>query len=232
MKKWVISLGGSRIAPKKKSIDYKFVEEFEDLIKSHKSHKFVVVTGGGSTARKYINALRKLGAKAKKQSLAGIAVTRFHAGFLASLFGKKANEPSQLPKNMKKVKNLLSKNQVVFCGALRYKEKNTSDGTAADLAAYLKSPFINITNVKGMYTSNPKTNKKAKFIKKISWKDFNKRASKIKYKAGQHFVLDQSAAKKIMEEKVPTYIVGSLRDIKNIIEGKPYNGTLIGNIKK
>ncbi len=222
-KLWVISLGGSRIVPD--DVDYKFLEDFKELISSHKSHKFVVITGGGSTARRYIEALRKLGKKTKSQSMSGIAVTRFHAGFMSRFFGKPANEI--VPRNMRKVKNLLNKNQIVFCGALRYEEKNTSDGTAANLAAHLGCPFINLTNVKGLYTSNPVKNKKAKFIKNISWREFNQRAKKIKYKAGQHFVLDQNAAKIIKDEKIPTYIIGSLLDMGNIIQGKNFRGTLV-----
>ncbi|MBT3397564.1 UMP kinase [archaeon] len=224
MKKWVMSLGGSQIVPDK--VDYKFLKRFRDLIESHPSQKFVVVTGGGSIARKYITALRKLGSSNKKQALTGIAITRLNAGLLAKFFGVKANEI--IPKNMTKVKNLLNKNQVVFCGGLRYKKKSTSDGTAAKLAVKLKTPFINITNVKGLYTSNPKTNKNAKFIKKISWKKFDEIASKIKFKAGQHFVLDQKAAKIILKNKVPTYIVGSLDDVDKILQGKKnFQGTII-----
>jgi len=227
-KKWVISLGGSRIAPQSDEIDNDFIKKFEKLVEKHGSQKFVVVTGGGATARKYISALRRLGKKTQTQSQAGIAVTRFHASFLARIFGKKANDPKNVPKNMEKVKSLLSKNQVVFCGALRWERNKTSDGTAADLAGLLKCPFINLTNIKGLYTANPKTNKKAKFIKKISWKNFDKIASKIKFKAGQHFVLDQDAAKTILEKKIPTYIIGNLADMEKIISKKKnFNGTLI-----
>ena len=227
-KKWVISLGGSRIAPQSDEIDKGFIERFEDLVAKHPSQKFVVVTGGGATARKYISALRKLGKKTKAQSQAGIAVTRFHASFLSRIFGEKANDPKNIPKNMEKVKNLLSKNQIVFCGALRWDKNKTSDGTSADLAGLLKCGFINLTNIKGLYTSNPKTNKRSKFIKKISWKNFDKMASKIKFKAGQHFVLDQDAAETILKKKIPTYIVGSLSDVDKIISGeKDFSGTLI-----
>lgn len=225
-KLWTISLGGSRIAPKDKEIDHKFIQKFEKLVESHPTHKFVIVTGGGSTARKYISALKTLGKNTKKQSMTGIAITRMHASILMRIFGKKANE--NLPKNMKKAKNLLRGNQIVFCGALRYKDKNTTDGTAANLAGFLKTPLINLTNVKGLYTSNPKTNKKAKFIKKISWKSFYKKANAIKFEAGQHFVLDQNASETIMKKKIPTYIVGSLNDVDKIISGKKdYKGTLI-----
>jgi len=223
-KKWVISLGGSQIF-NGGEVNYKFLKNFKELIENHKGHKFVVVTGGGSVAREYIFALRNLGQSERKQSLAGIAVTRLHAGLLMRLFGKKANHV--LPKNMEKVKNLLKKNQVVFCGALRWKDKNTSDGTAADLADFLDCPFINITNVQGVYSANPKTNKNAKFIKRISWKKFNEMASKIKFRAGQHFVLDQVAANVILKERIPTYIVGSLSAMDKVIRGKNFVGTRI-----
>ena len=177
-KTWVISLGGSRIIPEE--VDDKFLLKFKRLINSHPSQKFVIVTGGGSTARKYILALKKLGKKTKEQSKEGIAITRLHAEFMARFFGKIAND--EIPLSMKKVKNLLAKNRVVFCGALRYRRKNTSDGTAAKIAAYLKCPFINLTNVKGLYSSDPSKNKKAKFISEITWKNFIKVARKVKYK--------------------------------------------------
>lgn len=224
---WVISLGGSRIVPD--NVDDEFLLKFKKLLDSHKSQRFVVVTGGGSTARKYISALKKLGKKTKAQSMEGIAVTRLHANFMMRFFGKEANE--DLPFNMKRVQNLLRKNRVVFCGALRYREKNTSDGTAAKIAGYLECPFINLTNIKGLYTSNPKTNKNTKFIAKISWEKFMKIAEKIKYKAGQHFVLDKVAAETIREKKIVTYIVGSLGAIDKILRGKKFIGTVIGENK-
>jgi len=220
---WVISLGGSRIIPDE--VDEKFLLEFKKLIDSHKSKKFVVVTGGGTTARKYMTALKELGKKTKTQGLTGIAITRLHAKFLTRIFGKSANE--DIPVNMKKVKNLLAKNHIVFCGGLRYGPKNTSDSTAASLAAYLDSPFINLTNVKGLYTKNPQKYKDAKFIPKITWKDFKKIVDKIKYHAGQHFVLDQAGAKIILKDKIPTYIVGDLKAIDNILKGKKSGGTVI-----
>jgi len=220
---WVISLGGSRIVPH--DVDYHFIERFKELIKSHPSHKFVAVTGGGSTARTYIKALKMLKKSTKDQSMEGIAITRLHANFLSRIFGSMANE--ELPFNMKKVKNLLLKNKIVFCGGLRYEPENTSDGTASKIAAYLGCPFINLTNVDGLYTADPSKNKNAKRISRISWKKFDAIASKIKYEAGQHFVLDQSASKVIMRDKIPTYIVSSLDSIDRIIRGQTFKGTLI-----
>jgi len=221
----VISLGGSLIVPD--DIDYKFLEKFKKTIRKHyKNHKFVLVCGGGAIARKYISALSKEHKTHKEMSLAGIRATRMNARFMMQFFGKEANDT--LPKSMVDVKNNLRKNKVVICGALRYADKETSDGTAAKLANYLDTIFINLTNVPGLYSKNPKKYKSAKFIPKISWKDFESLALKMKFKAGQHFVLDQSAATLIRKRKIPTYILGqNLNNLENLLKNKKFTGTEI-----
>ena len=225
MKKIVISLGGSLIVPNK--IDFKFLENLKKTLRKHYStHKFIVVCGGGSIARKYIEALKKEKKSKYELSQAGIRVTRMNAIFMMQFFGKEANDA--LPKDMREVKNNILKNSVVICGALRFSENSTSDTTAAKLAHYLKTDFINITNVNGLFTKDPNKFKDAKFIPKVSWKKFQKMALKSKYSPGQHFVLDQSAATIIKKYKIPTYIIGkNLNNLENILKGKKFEGTII-----
>ncbi len=224
----VISLGGSLIVPEQ--IDFKFLDNFKKTLKKHyNKYKFVIVCGGGTIARKYIFALEKEGSSKKELSLAGIRATRMNALFMMQFFGKDANE--SLPMNMEEVKNHLSKNSVVICGALRYTDKSTSDTTAAHLANFLHTEFINLTNVQGLYTDNPKKNPKAKFIPQISWKNFEEKALKIKYKAGQNFVLDQSAAILIRKHKIKTYILGeNLKNLDNLLKNKKFIGTSIEDL--
>jgi len=219
----VISLGGSILFQDK--VNYSFIKNFKKLI-SRVNKKFVIVIGGGKPARFYIEGLRKLGKKEKAQSLIGIAVTRFHARYLANYFGVQAN--IKIPHNVKDVINLLKKNKIVFCGGLRYKENETSDSAAAKIAKALKCEFINVTNVKGLYDKDPRKNKDARFIRNISFIDFYKMASKLKYKPGQHFVLDQHASKIIKENKIRTTIIGpSLKNLENCLKGKKFIGTII-----
>src|SRR3989344_3775157 len=91
-----LSVGGSMIIPDK--INYEFVESLKKTLEKHyKTHKFVIVCGGGSIARKYIDALRKEGKTKKERALAGIMATRMNAKFLIQFFGKDAHE--ELPKN-------------------------------------------------------------------------------------------------------------------------------------
>jgi uridylate kinase len=221
----VISLGGSLIIPKE--MDIPFLNNFKKTLKKHyKTHKFVVVCGGGVIARKYISALKNK--SRKSQSKAGIMATRENARFMMQLFGKSAN--SILPLNMKQIKSQLSKNSVVFCGALRFDPIATTDTTTAKLSHYFNTPFINITNVKGFYSTDPNKNPKAKFIKSISWKEFKTKALKIKNKPGQHFILDQKAAVIIYKYKIPTYIIGkNLKNLDKILKNKKFTGTIIKN---
>ncbi len=221
----VVSLGGSLIIPE--NIDINFLEKFRKVINKHKNkYQFIIVTGGGSIARKYISALKLSGRSEYLQSMAGIGTTRMNARFMTYIFGKDANQG--VPHDMNHVKNLLKKNNAVFCGALRYSPHETSDGTSASLARFFKTEFINLTAVPGLYTKNPAKYKDAKFIPKISWNDFYKKATKTKFRPGQHFVLDQSAAKTIKNYKINTYILGkNLKNLDNFLSGKKFFGTII-----
>ncbi len=221
----VLSLGGSIIIPD--DIDYEFVSKFRDFLKKYsKKWKFVIVTGGGSTARKYINPLLREGLDNKTASLIGIGITRLNARFMLNFVGKPAAK--HLPSSMKELKNMLTKDTVVFTGGLRFVPDNTSDGTAAQIAGFLKTDLINMTNVNGLFTKDPHKFKDARFIPTISFKEFNDIVSKIKYRAGQHFVLDQHASKIIMGQRIKTTILGKdLKNLENCLLGKKFIGTVI-----
>ena len=208
-------------------IDVLYLNSFKKVIEKHKNkYKFVIVCGGGSVARKYIDALRAEGKSEYLQSMAGIAITRVNSRFMTYFFGK---DSEGIPHDMKQVASLLEKNDVVFCGALRYAPKQTSDSTAASLANFLKTDFINLTLVSGFYNKNPLEYRNAKFIPFISWKDFLKMINKLKFKPGQHFVLDQHAAKLIMKHKIKTYILGkNLKEFDSFLSGRKFKGTVIG----
>lgn len=215
----VLSLGGSQIIPN--NINYKYISEFKKVLLQNKNYKFIIVCGGGSLARKYISAIKT----ERFQSLAGIAATRTNARFMNYFFGI---EPKQgIPQSMKAVKKYIKNQDIIFCGALEYKPNQTSDSTAAEIAKEFKTEFINLTNVQGLYDKNPSKYKDAKFISKISWKEFDKIANKLKFKPGQHFVLDQSASKIILKNKIPTYIIKDMKQLDNFLKNKSFKGTEI-----
>ena len=55
-------------------------------------------------------------------------------------------------------------------------------------------------------------------------------AKKIKYHAGQHFILDQKAAIVINKNKIKTYIIGKdIKNLSNLLNKKKFIGTTISN---
>lgn len=223
----VLSLGGSLIIPNE--IDITFLKEFKKIIlKNTKEYKFIIVCGGGSIARKYISALREIKINEKLQSLSGISATRMNARFMSYFFNN--DQEKGIPHTMKILKKYIKKQDVIFCGALEYKPHQTSDSTAAEIAKNFKTFFINLTNVQGLHDKNPLEYKNARFIPKISWNDFDKMANKTKFKPGQHFVLDQTASKIILKNKIKTYILGKqLKEFDNLLNNKKFKGTIIEN---
>ena len=223
----VLSLGGSLIIPD--GIEISFLKQFrKTILKNTSRYKFIVVCGGGNIARKYISALRNIGMNETFQSFAGISATRMNARFMSYFFNQ--NQERGIPHKMRELRRYIKKYDIVFCGALEYKPHQTSDSTAAEIAKRFRTIFINLTNVAGLHDKNPKEHKDAKFIPKISWKDFDRMANRIKFKPGQHFVLDQSASKIIRKNKIITFILGqNMNQLDNLLKNKKFKGTIIGN---
>ena len=221
----VLSLGGSLIIPD--DVDLAFLQKFKKVIlRNRKKYKFIIVCGGGSIARKYISALRKAGLNEEFQSFSGISATRMNARFMNYLFG--INPELGIPHTTETLKKYVKKQDIIFCGALEYKPRQTSDSTAAELARDFRAVFINLTNVPGLYNKNPLEHKDAKLILRISWWEFCRMVNKNKYEPGQHFILDQTAAGIIMKAQIPTYILGKdLKQLEAVLQDKDFRGTLI-----
>jgi len=224
--KIVISLGGSIIIPGE--VNYTYLKKFVSLIKKYsKNNKIVIVTGGGITARKYINSLRKDNLNEDIYSLIGIATTKLNARLVNGFFNKIV---VGLPDSLNEVKKSLEKDNVVVIGSLGFQPDMTSDGDAAEVAEYIKADlFLNLTNVTGLYDKDPKKFKDAKLVKNIKFDEFYKIAKKIGFKAGQHFVLDYKGAEIIKKAKIKTIILNglNLKNLENIFKGKEPIGTVI-----
>jgi len=221
----VFSLGGSLIVPD--NVDYNYLHKFKLFLKDVvKKYKVVIVTGGGKTARKYIEPLKREKADEYFYSLVGIMATKLNARLMAGILGIK----DKIPDSLAEVKKQLLKKGVVVCGALGFQPNMTSDGDAAQIAAYLGAKlFVNLTNVDGLFDNDPRKYKNAKLINCISYKEFLNRVNKIKYEAGQHFVLDQSAAKIISKSEITTLIINGrkLENLNKFLNKKAFLGTVI-----
>jgi uridylate kinase len=214
----VISVGGSVVVPDK--INTKFLFDLKKIINQDK-RKFIIITGGGKTCRNYIAALSKFHSSNREKDLIGIETTRLNAQLMTGLF----KLPAKIPKNIREVKNSWKKQKITVCGGFR--PGITTDGVAVEIAKTIGAKtFINLTNVAGVYTKDPKK-KGAKLLKETSYKIIFKLLEKIKEKPGQHFILDRHAAKIAGAIKMKVIILKGLNNLKACLKNKKFTGTII-----
>ena len=218
----VFSLGGSVMVP---NVPHKaYLNAFKKFVyKISKKEHIAIVTGGGKTARNYINVLSGIASRNKQDNI-GIKATELNALLLIYFLELK----QKLPSDINEASKIALKNRICVCGGLR--AGRTSDSVAAELAAKTKARlFINMTNVRGLFNRDPTKFTDAKLVRKISFEEMIKRVSRIKEKPGQHFILDSKASKIIRDKKIKTLIVlgRDLRNIEKAINGKKFIGTTV-----
>lgn len=220
----IISVGGSIIIPKT-GFDIAFLKKFRALILTQvkKGQKFILVIGGGATARTYQAAGRRLGFKNESLDWTGIHATMINADFVRVMFGSFA--PSQLVYNPN-FKMETNKPIIVASG---WKPGCSTDKDAVLLAkTYGAKEVINLSNVDYVYDSDPKKNRKAKKFKALTWKQFRKIVGS-KWVPGANVPFDPSAAKEAQKLGLTVkFAKGTdLRAVAAAITGKSVIGTVI-----
>lgn len=223
MKTIILSLGGSLIAPDK--IDIKFLKNFKKTIEKfvRKGFKFVIVCGGGKTARNYQEGLFKIvGNNQEALDWVGISATHLNAFLMRCIFHKQSDR-NIIENPNKKIK---SNQKIILAGG--WKPGWSTDYDAVLLAKNLKSNIlINMSNIDYVYDKDPKKHKSAKKIKNICWKHFRKMIGS-KWKAGLNAPFDPIAAKEAERLKLNVFVIGkNLRNFENLLNDKEFKGTII-----
>ena len=213
----VISLGGSVIVPN--SIDTAFLSRFKRLISSFKrKYNFIIVCGGGSTARSYMGAAASL-SKLNSVSLdwLGIQGTLLNAYLLKTIFDCKITyDPT------KKVKF----DSILIAGG--WKPGVSTDYDMVLLAqSYKVKKIINLTNVSYLHDKDPNKYKSAKKILEIDWKGLRVIVGD-KFISGMNVPFDPIAAKKAQSLGLELVLLGNdLRELENYLNGKKFKGSLV-----
>jgi uridylate kinase len=223
----IISLGGSLIVPEE--IDWQFVRKFKALIEkqTRKGNKFIIITGGGKTARKYQEAsTRVTKLTSDDRDWIGIHATRLNAHFVRTIFRKDAHP--EINMNPHKIKKFLGfpENILVASG---WRPGFSTDYDAVVLAKQFKvKKIINLSNIEYVYNKDPRKFKDAQIVKNISWKDFRKIVGN-KWDPGMNAPFDPIASKIAEENKIEVIIANGkdLKNVKKIFENKQFKGTVI-----
>lgn len=223
----VLSVGGSAINPTG-TPDLEFIRNFSKIIKES-NHNFGILCGGGSIARVYAKAARDLGASEYDADNIAITSTRQNAQLLiCGLKGAGIDVHNQILFNLDEAKTI-SKKVVVMGGTI---PGITTDTDAVLLAEAIGAKkLLNVSNVDGIYDSDPRKNPSAKKYSKLNYEQLIELATKSDQRmAGTNFVFDMLACKLIARSKIETHFVPSkdLVMIKNAIEGKTHSGTIVG----
>jgi len=219
----VISLGGSVIVPDQ--IDIEFLKDFRKLIKSQLGkYKFIIITGGGKTARRYQKAAKAI-VKVSRDDLdwIGIHSTRLNGHLLRTIFRDVA-EPAL-------VKNPTSKfkfEKVLI--AAGWEPGWSTDTDAVLLAKNIGAKIVvNITNIDYLHDKNPEKFKNTKIIKKIDWKGFRKIVGN-KWDPGMSAPFDPVASKIAQHSGMKLILLGrKLKNLKNFLDGKKFEGSVVEN---
>lgn len=223
MKTLVISVGGSVIVTDK-GVNFKFLKEFRKIVLAYaRRNRVVIVCGGGTTARNYIIASKKI-AKVSDYDAdwVGIAATKLNAELVRAVFGKAAYdkvvfEPKKKIKTTKKV--------IIASGWI---PGWSSDMDAVLLAQNLRADtVVNMSNVKYVYDKDPNKYRTAQKIKEMDYKRMQSIVG-TKWIPGSNLPFDPIATKLAAKLKLRLVILNNnLTNFKKLLAGKKFAGTVI-----
>ena len=221
----VLSLGGSLIIPKE-GFNVQFLTGFRELISEEvkKGYRFIIVCGGGATARDYQAAANKIGQLSPEDiDWIGIHATRLNAHFMRTIFREYAHPVVARDFNDKLpwVEPIL-----IVSG---WKPGCSTDFDAVKFAElYESDTLINLSNVSHVYDSDPNKNPNAKRLDKLTWAEMRAIVGDT-WVPGSNVPFDPIACKEGQKLRLKVcFAKGTdIAEIRNAIEGKTVNGTLI-----
>jgi uridylate kinase len=223
MKTVVISLGGSILIP---SLEKNTIQKYVPVLKEiAEHHRLFVVVGGGGEARRYITVTRNLGIDEGTSDEIGILVTRLNANLLIAALGDAAYP--KVAESHAEAKKFAESKKIVVMGGIT--PGQTTDAVAAVLAERVgASVFVNVTSVDGIYSADPKKDKKAKRYDRLTPKQLLDIVGVTSLTAGANTVLDVIAARVVERSHIPLVVLDG-RDPENLSRAI-LTGTFRGSI--
>jgi len=237
----IIGLGGSIIVPK--NIQVEFLKRFRKFILKFlkQGKRFVIVTGGGVTARNYIKAASRFNRISDEdKDWLGIHATRINAHLLRTIFRKEAFPvvldnplkqiyPVKSAKDSTKQFNGMNGKSYSLFIASGWRPGWSTDYDAILLADRFKAQKIIIaSNIDYVYDKDIGRYKDAKPIKEITWNKYRKIIGSG-WKPGMKVPIDPIAARLASKLKMTVIITRgtNLKNLENILNNKKFKGTII-----
>lgn len=227
----IISLGGSLIVPD--GIDWKFLKGFKALIEGEvaKGRTFILVTGGGRTARSYIDAASLIAPVSDEDwDWLGIHSTRLNAHLVRTIFRDHAYP--RINTNPHDLDDFyLAKDPILV--AAGWRPGHSTDYDAVLLGKYLDATKIaNLSNISYVYDKDPNAHADAKRYDTMTWKEFRGIVGE-EWSPGLNTPFDPIAARLAEQEGMEVAILsgGDLPNLRKYLDGEPFDGTVIKDTK-
>lgn len=209
-------------------VNTKFLKELNVFIRKHvkKGKRFMLVTGGGATARLYIDGGKSVVGDMTDEDLdwLGIHATRLNGHLLRTIFMDIAH-PRIIENYDHKLRNW---REPVVVGT-GWKPGWSTDYDCVILARdYKASLIVNLTDLFYVYDKDPNSHKNAKPLKNLDWDELQKLIG-TKWTPGFSTPFDPIAAQ-LAKDLALTVITTSGTDFENldnIIEGRQFKGTVV-----
>lgn len=225
-KKIVISLGGSLISPRE--LDHSFLKSFRDMVMMYvdRGYSFLIVTGGGSLARTYIQHAQQLGMITSDDAdHIGILATHIHAELLRILFPASVCASRIIKDPDDSV--LYDHAYPIMIGG-GWKPGASSDHATVRYAHALgASTIINMSNIEYIYEKDPSQFPDAHHFTELSWPAYRALIPET-WTPGLSAPFDPLAAAFAESQKLTVAIMGSnMENIIHYIDTGECHGTLI-----
>ena len=224
-----MSIGGSLIVPNG-GIDIDFLSNLNLFIREqlvqNKNRQFFLVTGGGMTTRHYQKAAQgALGHEITNDDLdwLGIHATRLNAHLVRTIFRDIAH-----PVIIDDYNVIRKVSEPVLVGSGWKPGWSTDYDAVMFCEDYGAKTIINLSNIAQVYDCDPKQNKNAKPISRISWPDFRKLVGD-EWIPGMNAPFDPIASQRA-EEIGAKVVVLNGKDFDNLrkyYRGEDFVGTII-----
>lgn len=221
----IISLGGSLIVPEEIDTHYLILFKKFILHRISKGDRFILIAGGGKTARKYQAAAAAVSViDDEEKDWLGIHSTRLNAHLLRTIF--KPHAHPRIIKNFEHDHYDFQESILIGAG---WKPGWSTDYIAVLLAnKFGGQSVINLSNIAYVYGEDPRVNPDAERYERISWKSFRKIVGDAWY-PGMSAPFDPTASKESerLGLKVAVLNGKDLDNLNNYLDGNAFKGTLI-----
>lgn len=203
----VFRIGGSVVAS---PINTELINKYIELLKTVRlqGHEVVVVVGGGTLAREFINIARRLELEMQAQDEVAISCSRLFAQLFVKKFGTLGC--SKVAVTLNEAAECVNSGKITVMGGL--KPGITTDTVGALVAERINADLlVKSSDQDGIYNKDPRTNPDAFKLDRLSFDELQTVFSETEHKAGIHQIIDPEAVKVLKRNRIKIIVINGFK---------------------